>query len=51
MTNKKIIEWWDSKGIVEKVNLREKYGFSNGASLDVDDYRIIYEEEFIPPFI
>jgi mRNA-degrading endonuclease RelE of RelBE toxin-antitoxin system len=48
MTNREIIEWWDSKGIVERVNLREKYGFSNGASLDVDDYRIIYEAESKP---
>jgi len=45
MTNRDILEWADSKGIVEMVNLMEKYEFKNGASLDVDDYRIIYEAE------
>lgn len=48
MTNREIIEWWDSKGVVERINLREKYGFNSGASLDVDDYRMIYEAESKP---
>jgi hypothetical protein len=45
MNNRDIINWWDSKGIIERVNLREKYGFNILSALDVDDYRFIYNEE------
>lgn len=48
MTNREILEWWDSIGIVEAVRLREKYGYSNYATLDVDDYRLIYNAESKP---
>lgn len=48
MTNREIIEWWDSKTITERVTLRLKYNFNVNAVLDVDDYRIIYEAEFKP---
>lgn len=45
MTNREILDWWDSKDINERIALREKYNFSSGASLDVDDYRWIYDNE------
>ena len=46
MDNKEILNWWDTQGIVKCVTLREKYGYSNNAVLDVDDYRLIHNSEF-----
>jgi hypothetical protein len=48
MTNRDILNWWDSMNIVERVKLREKYNFRDNQSMDVDDYRFIYEEESKP---
>ncbi len=37
--------WWDSMSIAERISLREKYRFNSPQSMDVDDYRSIYEQE------
>ena len=44
MSNRDILNWWDNLGIAKCINLREKYGYSEFAALDVDDYRDIYVE-------
>lgn len=48
MSNREILNWWDSLGIVERISLREKYNYSSGSALDVDDYRFIYKHEYKP---
>ena len=45
MSNKYILNWWDSMDIVKRISLREKYNYSSGAILDVDDYRLIYKKQ------
>lgn len=47
MSNQEILNWWDNLGIVKCINLREKYGYSMFAVLDVDDYRNIYNKECV----
>ena len=47
MSNKEILNWWDSMPIIENVKLREKYGVRDKQVMDVDDYRFIYESETI----
>jgi hypothetical protein len=47
MSNKKILNWWDNLGIVKCINLREKYEYSKFAVLDINDYRDIYNKEFL----
>ncbi len=47
MSNRDILNWWDNLGIVKCIDLREKYGYSEFAVLDVDDYKKKYDQECV----